>query len=273
MTILCGFDFSPFAIEAAETAAALAKATRGRLLLVHVHDALGAEEDLAAGGAHSARAQRLSSEAERLARGGTLVESLTIPGVAGDSLLAVAVREDARWIVVGARGGDRTLGAVLGGGTVHRVARNADRPVIIVRTRAQIVDWLGGQRPLRVDVGVDLDDAAARAVRFGRSLAELGPVDLRVVHVAKPDDAEDAGAAIEASLREELAADGASPQLALEVVRDARSPCEVVCERAARAGAGLVVIGRVPHSRLSRLMRRPQSDGVLDATTTNVAVV
>lgn len=270
MTIVCGFDFSPFAIEAAETAAVLARARDERLVLVHVHDALGAEEDVSAGGEHAARTQRLAAEAERVSRatGGT-VEARTLAGVAGESLLRVAAREQADLIVIGARGGDRTVVRMLGGGTVHQVARTADRPVLVVRTRTPFVDWIAGVRPLRVEVGVDLDEAAAPAVRFARSLSTIGPLEIHVVHVAASDeDPQAVGRAIESSLHDVLA-----PDLALEVVRDPRAPCEVVCERAARAGAGLVVVGRVPHSKLSRLVRRPQSDRVLDDTTTNVAIV
>jgi nucleotide-binding universal stress UspA family protein len=259
MAVVCGFDFSPSSIEAAEAGAAIARAKGDRLVLLHIRDALGAELDDSS--QHVARVQK---EADRLGAAGALaVDVRVVAGTTTTTFCEVSTDEGADLVLLGARGLDRSIAARVLGAS-HEIAYKNRAPVIVVRARAPFLDWTSGRSPLRLVVAVDVDERAEAATAWAASLAAIAPIDGEILHVAESDAA---ARVAETDLAPRLSG------LLLRTIVDRRQPAEVIAEEAARQSAGLVVLARHRHSLAARLLRRTQVDRLLSESVTNIACV
>lgn len=134
MTIVLGYDESPGADRALETAVGIASRLSEPLVLVfgaHAPGALGEEltshqealEEFGRGatGRALARARELGVEAE----------VAIVPSKPAEALIEVAEQRDATLIVVGTYGESPLRGALLGS-TPHRLLHLSTRPVLVV---------------------------------------------------------------------------------------------------------------------------------------------
>jgi nucleotide-binding universal stress UspA family protein len=183
MTIVCGTDFSPGAEPAILAAHALARGLgESELWLVHALDPAVAEAEGGAA-AEAGLRSRLEARAARLAGSGPVrVRAAVVRGPASEALLEAAAARHARLLVVASRGHAQAARYRLGG-TSERVANAADLPVVVVRDAAPFVAWAGGERALRVLVGVDESASSEPAVRWVKTLRAHGPCDVVLGHV------------------------------------------------------------------------------------------
>lgn len=180
--IVVGIDFSDSSIAAAHWVSEHF-APRSRLDLVHALDArrppgfmlrafpqLEQTLETLARGAQ----ERLSDLAHDLdpRRPGTLLEP---DGDPADALLAVAERLGADLIAVADHGRRRGLGALLGS-VPERLAREADRPTLVVRGSPV-------KAPKRILVALADSPEAAETLAWARFLAELHRAELLILHV------------------------------------------------------------------------------------------
>jgi nucleotide-binding universal stress UspA family protein len=189
MSIVCGTDFSEGALHAATVAGCFAARTRQPLHLVRVLDLRREEVHDPPGHAFRSTAEdRLRSEAERLSKFGANVHVHATAGFADEALRAAAREYGASLLVVGAigHGGNdaRRLGA-----SADRIARQSHVPVLAVRDSAAYVEWLAGERPLRVVLGIDASESAEHAARWLDEVCHAGAVELVLAHLYWPPEA------------------------------------------------------------------------------------
>jgi len=136
--ILVPIDFSPTGCTALETAAALARSSGGKLLIVHVVEHQGLSENLV----YSLVQPHVSTE-ELTEQLRTVVPSdKSVPyehrllrGAPIDRILDIAESEHVDLIVIGARG-RRGIDRVLMGSVAEAVVRRAKCPVLAVKPTA-----------------------------------------------------------------------------------------------------------------------------------------
>lgn len=190
MSVVCGTDFSEGAATAARVAATWARRSGETLVLataverpVAVAAESGAsmvvtgdiEERVADYGLHQAAA--------RLDVPGVDIHTRALHGAPAPALAALGRELGASLLVVGSHGRGR-LGRFFLGSTADRLLHVADRPVLVVRGRADaLVAWTLGLRPLRVVAGLDFEPCSRRAVRALGVLRRMGPCEITVVHV------------------------------------------------------------------------------------------
>ena len=240
-SIVCGVDGSEAGRHAAAAARALAENLRCELLVVHVVSprppmpvvtlpvvgrpvaaAQMAELDLLE------RDAAFDSVAGALA--GADAQHVTEHGHAADRLAAVADANDARLIVVGARGVGAAR-AVFLGSVSHELAARASRPVLVV---PEGCDGTLGPGPLVC--GVDGSDAARAAAGVATRLADDLQAALTLVSVREPGADEFGGG---------LAAVSTPAEAARSVERLAVSgnAAETLARAAADRRAALLVVG------------------------------
>lgn len=186
--IVVGVDASDAAGEALRWAAAEARGTGARLLVVHGYRAplayVGDEEVIShvdpALHAEVLGHLRAFVRASGVDLDGLHVEEALHPGRASDGLIAAC--EGADLLVVGARGGGGFLGLRLGS-TADDCARRATVPTVVVRPRGPAA------RP-RIVVGVDGSPAALEAVRWAVAPTQRRGATLDLVSVFEPHDAQ-----------------------------------------------------------------------------------
>lgn len=157
-----GPEFGPFAHSMADRAAALDEAMR---------DALG---------------ERLRARAaEMTARGTPATARVLTGGRPWDSLVEIAEREKASFIVMGTHG-RRGPARWLLGSVAERTVRGATCPVIVTPARKAdvLTAWSRGTRPLRAVVAVDLGDSAP--IEAVRRFRRAGGCDVTAVHLYWP---------------------------------------------------------------------------------------
>lgn len=105
MAIVFGTDFTEHANQAAEGAAALAAALKEPLELVHVLNEFGARTTIAADEAvvFEPVRKRMNAQAERLQQLGAVVHPHLVAGDVPGVLNGVALRSDARLVVIASR--------------------------------------------------------------------------------------------------------------------------------------------------------------------------
>lgn len=187
MTVLCGTDFSTPAADAATVAALIAARLQERLTLVHVVE-VGVAALPPGGPLHTIYAplqQHLEREAERLRELKAEVREQVVVGVPDEVLVQIAEAENARLIVLASLGLRAPLRWLLGS-VAERTAQTAPVPVLVVRGMAAFQAWLGGERSLRVMIGVDLSESARIALEWAVELRHMGACDLTVAHIASP---------------------------------------------------------------------------------------
>ena len=133
--IVLGYDASPGAGKALNTAVELARRFGARLVIANGVDPPGTpgEETRAHRKALEGSAQNLMDNALDQARdAGVSTDIEIVPLRPAEALLQVAERHDARFIVVGGWGEGPLKGALLGS-TAYKVLHLADRPVVVVQ--------------------------------------------------------------------------------------------------------------------------------------------
>ncbi|MCU0308654.1 MAG: universal stress protein [Thermoleophilia bacterium] len=143
--IVCGVDGSDHALAAVRIARGLAEDLGAPLVVVHA--LMGLKATIRYAGARSTNAPLTGQPDERERIAGTIIEGAL--GVAGEGatgivengspwevLEAVAAQEDARLIVVAARG-QSSLRTALFGSVAQKLAAEATRPVLVVPERAE----------------------------------------------------------------------------------------------------------------------------------------
>lgn len=198
-TVVCGVDGTRESFEASRQAGRLA-GPRGRVVLVaatHFLDAVSGRwgpelilwdvletppRDL--GHLHDAVREMAGDSLARA--GGQLadatVETRLVTGRAYDELREVAIDEGARLIAVGAHGGRRLAGAVLGS-VATMLLHDAPTSVLIARPPFDPAAF-----PLRVAVGIDGSDASLHALSVAAALCADPARDLTVVVATRGED-------------------------------------------------------------------------------------
>jgi nucleotide-binding universal stress UspA family protein len=162
MSIGCAVDFSPTSLHAARVAAALAARRDEPLLLIH------------AAGPEGPRQEALDRLVADLSRGGRVVQGRRIVAGAGAAhALSLMARTDGLELLVMGKSKRRDGPAA----DLEAIARSSPVPVLAVPSDSRLLQWLAGERPLRVLLGVDgsLPFRAAREWLSG--LYEVGPVE------------------------------------------------------------------------------------------------
>ncbi|QTE27919.1 universal stress protein [Pengzhenrongella sicca] len=135
MTFVLGYDESPGAALALDTALELAARFDETLVLVYgAAPPGGLGEEYAA---HRAALEELGRAAtahalERAKAAGVAAEVEIVPAKPAEALLDVADRRDARMIVVGSYGESPLRGVILGS-TTYKVLNQSSRPVLVVK--------------------------------------------------------------------------------------------------------------------------------------------
>lgn len=178
--MVCGSNFSDFSTQAAQAAAALAE----HLVVVHAVEAEPGVEDIAGGSwkpvALSA-SKRLHSEQEMLqALHMATVESALRSGDPTAAMLEEARRHAARLLVVGAAR-ERVHHLWPATTVAEAVAETAGIPTLIVRQAAPFLQWVQGERRLRVFVATDSSAPSEAALRWVDRLRQAAPCEIVAV--------------------------------------------------------------------------------------------
>ncbi|MFP5405898.1 MAG: universal stress protein, partial [Gammaproteobacteria bacterium] len=187
MRIICGTDFSERGRQAAEVAALLAARSGGRMTLLHALDARGG----GLGAAHvlqtleTAARERLDDEARHLRALGAAVDVIIPDGWPDEAVLADAARHDNSIVVLSATGARDGAGVSVGK-TCERTLSRTTVPMLVVRDPAPLVEWLRGERTLRVLVAFDFSVQSASALAFAARVAKLGPSTIIAAYTADP---------------------------------------------------------------------------------------
>jgi nucleotide-binding universal stress UspA family protein len=260
-TIVCPVDFSEHSKVALQRAAAWARHFSGRLIVVTVVEPLLVNAAAAAYDTDVVRNEALS-ELQEFVESASLVgrsalpphEGMVLVGEPAAEIVALAGREHAQLIVIGAHGlsGYRKL---LLGSTTEKVLRQTTVPVLVVPPPEQTPPKVN---PSRIDVGrvlvpVDFKDGCVTEVRAAASLAETFGVPLLLVHVVAPlRGIERLRLQLETHNRVQIErADQQIRQLASEVVTrvgietavTVGSPAEEIAHVAVTRGVRLIVMG------------------------------
>lgn len=291
MTIVCGTDFSEKSKAAETAAAALARALKVPLKLVHalVDFTPLLEEGSSLEGVYDAlraalhdRAQALAAEAE------TEVEAVLVRGSPHEKLAEVARQSHARLLVVAALGAKAQTSWLLGS-VAERVIQCSNVPVLVVRDAGPLCAWARGEKALKVTVGADLGPSSKAALRWAAGLREIGPCDLTVTEIAWPF-----GERARLGIPVLAQADRLRPEVEELLLRDLREwagslpgPGETsfvvspgfgrvdthLTLLAAEQGAELVVVGAHQRSSMARIWLGSVSRGVVHYASTNVVCV
>lgn len=175
--VVCGVNFSDFSVQAAQAAAALAE----HLVVVHAVEETPGVEDIAGGSwkpiALSA-SQRLHSEQKMLqALHMASVESALRSGDPVAAMLEEARRYAARLLVVGAAH-ERVHHLWPATTVAEAVAETAEIPTLIVRQAAPFLQWVQGERRLRVFVAMDSSPPSEAALRWVDWLRRAAPCEI-----------------------------------------------------------------------------------------------
>ncbi len=183
--IVCGTDFSPSSIAAADVACALAKRLDTKLVLVHVAAirGLGPLDPSVVQSAMADERAALDRELARLRDCGVEVDGQIRSGSAYDELVTAASEANARSIILGALGhgfGHR----LLIGSVAERTAETSRVPTVIVRPGGNLLSWLQGKHPLKVLLGYDFSPAADAALQWiGKLRKGDSSCEINVAHI------------------------------------------------------------------------------------------
>ncbi len=194
MKIVIGTDFSAHAVPAGEVALALARKLGDSLVLAHAFEPFrgqypeGLTPEIVSAMRKRAQAELGAGAAELRAQGVAVDERLA-DGPAPDTLVTLGREVDARLLVVGTHGRS-AASRLLFGSVAERSVLLSDRPVLVVRARAENDEdgWTSGRRNLRLVVGVDVSSASRAAIAWVRGLRATLPCDVTFLHAYNPAD-------------------------------------------------------------------------------------
>jgi nucleotide-binding universal stress UspA family protein len=192
MNILCGTDFSEPAGAAVDVAAAWARATGGRLTLLHAISPPHVELPERALDWPFARLTDLAkaalrSEAARVGQGLEVAQVIDT-GQPATVLADTAERLGADLIVLGAVGSTGSQ-SILAGSVADRCAQRASMAVLAVRKPEPLLRWLAGAGRLHVLAALDLSPESAAVVAWLQTLRTMAPCDVDAEVVAWPPEA------------------------------------------------------------------------------------
>ncbi len=258
-SILCPVDFSEQSRHALRCAGALARRSRGRVIVLSAVDPLLAEAAKVRFGLVLAQTETEPALREFVAA--TWLDDTARPdvakfdvrvGEASEVILEAAARESPDLIVMGTHG----LGGVrkwLLGSTTERVLRRTRIPVLAVPSATGHSVGDSPFEPGPILAATDFGGASARAVRWAADLAREMTSPLLLVHVVEPivvlpqwqpfvEQADEARAA-EARVRLETLAKPFAGSVECEIVVVLGRPADSIAAMAAERGAGAIVIG------------------------------
>ncbi|AUX42065.1 uncharacterized protein SOCE26_034920 [Sorangium cellulosum] len=180
MPIVCDTDFSPAAERAGLAAASLAQRLGEELHLVHVVDELGSEFMLGHEDDPLLDPERetLGRQTEALRQLGARVEARLVAGLRHVWLAEIASDCRARLMVISHRPGNR-LERLFGDG-VEKILRSSPVPVLVTEGSDRLIDWLRGERCLRVLVALDPSGSSRAALDWLTELDSAGPLEALV---------------------------------------------------------------------------------------------
>lgn len=284
MQVLCGTDFSDRAEEAATLAALLAQRTAGQLALVHVLDTRGTLLGPAAvlDTIEQNARERLAASADRLRALGASVETALPAGWPDEAIVAEAKRRGSGLLVLPAVGRRDGPGVRLGK-TCERVLRSTETPMLVLRDASPLLEWLRGERALRVLVAYDFTPQADAALLFAARLHELGACQLIAAYVGDPRHESarlgllDDSARTQRHLREEIAERiaRALPSIPVEVVVSDHEgePAARLAHLAEREQVDLLLVGSNQRNAVERLFTGSVALDLMRDSATNVLVV
>lgn len=277
-TVLCGTDFSKNSAQAADVACELAKLLHAPLELIHVSEIP----------AHPPFEQELAAEAARLRGQGAAVHASILGGIPDEELVKRAKPKSCRMVVVsslGRRGASRWLL----GSVSERTAERAPVPTLVVRDATPFREWARGRRPLKVFVAFNFTATAEAALRWVKTLLDIGPCEVVVGYVDFPleERARLGGTGpvplvgnlpeVQTVLERDLKA-RATELLGTENFRihvDANwgQPNAPLAAMAKQQGADLIVVGSHQYRGFERFWNLSVSSGILRDAAMSVAVV
>ena len=271
--ILCGTDLSENAAQAATTAAVLAARTGKPLMLVHVADEFNARGDDKKKLAAFLRPVRkeLRVEAERLRKAGaTVEEKLLTGGVAEQAIMEFGEKRAAALVVVSSVSKTAFERWTLGSVSEH-LARADPVPTLVVRSAAPFEAWARGERPLKVFVAADFASVSEAAIQWAGDLRRLGPCDIMVAHVDRPQVEQQR--LLERDMREKvrLWLGEEDVRVVVEPVVD-RADARLI-ELAVEAQTDLIVVGTHQRHGLGRIRHPSFSCSILRHAPMSVACV
>lgn len=219
--IVLATDGSAFAESAEHVAAALARVTKAKkLLIVHTYE-------------RPDRAQAAVERARAVAGAeGVEAEVVLRDGAPAEDIVEVADVREADLIVLGSRG--LSLGAQIIGSVAAKVSRRAPCDVLLVRERA-VEDRKEGAIPYaRMLVATDGSSTADRAARKGYALATRLGASVTLAFVGHPKTGE-------LILKDTAATMGEATEPAMLILQG--DPAEAIMEAAAREASDLIVVG------------------------------
>jgi nucleotide-binding universal stress UspA family protein/nitrite reductase/ring-hydroxylating ferredoxin subunit len=220
--IVLATDGSASAETPEAVAAALAKATGGRVTVVHAY-------------ADAARARAAVERAEAiLARAGVKHEVVLTGDEPADALITQADTRGAEIIVIGSRGllrDEQVFGSI-----VKRIAQHAPCDVLLTRARGEAERSPDGAPYHRMLIATDGSATADRAARKGFALARRLHADVGLVFVGHPKTGE-------LILRDTVATNsGATDPEPKTMIREGE-PGQAIIAAAEEEGFDLVVVG------------------------------
>jgi nucleotide-binding universal stress UspA family protein/nitrite reductase/ring-hydroxylating ferredoxin subunit len=245
--ILLGTDGSDRAAQAGVVAAALAKAGKAELIVVHVWERPEGAEQRLAEAAEAAKASGVKKVDAELFGGRPPAEVL----------MEVSEARDAGLVVVsGGRGQQFALGTV-----AQRLSHHSPRDLLIVSNRVKVPD-----RPIyrHVMIATDGSPTADRAARKGYDLAESVGAPVTVVFVGHP--------ATGKLITDDTVAIYGSDEV--ETVIDVRrgDPSPEILRAAEEHDADLIVIGNKGMTGIKRFLMSPVPQKVVDRADRDVLV-
>lgn len=187
MTILFGTDLSPQATEASSLAAVMAKRLGLSLKLVHIIDEFGARLTFESGqdAVYDPERRVIEECAARLSQEfGIVVEALIEAGPAPELLVRLAARVGAKMIIISSLGSSKD-NYWLVGSVAEGIAQISTIPLFVIRDKARLESWLNAQSPLRIIVGADIFSPNKATLSWVKSLQNIGPCSLHIIHLAK----------------------------------------------------------------------------------------
>jgi nucleotide-binding universal stress UspA family protein len=289
MTVICGTDFSDAARDAMAVAAKLSCRTKQSLLLVHAVVPQPADPvavDLEP--VRAAMAEALEHQAAELHTAGLEVSTRSVIGWADEVLTHAASEVDADLIVLGAIGHRRGAHWLIGS-VADNVAKTTPVPLLLVRDRKSLEQWLEGNEVLRVVLATDFSPVSDFAMDWMQKLSSIGPSETLLTYVANPA-VESARMNISGPVsrrhlhpvvdevlrrelreREKRIALGGLVRSCVKLSLD--DPARAILETVTAEGAGLVVVGAHQRRWLDRVWTGSVAQAVVHGAGTNTLCV